>query len=74
MNPMIKSIINSAFPVTGGTLGAVTRLPDVQAAVETSAHGHLVLETILVATIGAIVGYTIKKLLDLIWPKIFKKH
>ena len=74
MNPMLKSILNSAFPVSGGTIGAITRLPEVQAAVETSAHGHVVLETILVATIGAIVGYTIKRLLDIIWPKVFKKH
>ena len=71
---MFKSIINSAFPVSGGTIGAITRLPEVQAAVETSAHGHLVLETVLVAIIGAIVGYTIKKVLDIIWPRIFKKH
>jgi len=69
---MISKIIDSAFPIIGGVGAAATKVPEVQAAVETSSPGGFVIETILVAIIGATVGFIVKKILDIIWPKIFK--
>jgi len=64
---MLDKIYNFSFPVGGGTLGAITKVPEVTSS--TITHSGIVLETILVAAIGALTGYIVKKLLDYIWPK-----
>ncbi|GAJ17321.1 unnamed protein product [marine sediment metagenome] len=67
---MFNKIYNFIFPVGGGTIGAITRLPQVA---EASSHSHIVIETIIVAAIGALVGLIVKKLFDILWPRIFPK-
>ena len=74
---MMQRFLNTAFPVSGGTIGAITQVPEVASAIEVAkaadpSHMHIILETVLVAFIGAMVGYIVKKLLDYLWPHIFK--
>ena len=70
---MIQKLIDISFPVLGGTAAAVTQVPEVvKATAEPLIHGHLIIETVLVAAIGAMVGYIVKKVLDWIWPCVFK--
>ena len=61
---MLIKIYDFFMPVGGGTIGAITQV---------GAHSDIALHAFIAALIGAITGYAIKKGLDYIWPKIFKK-
>ncbi len=67
---MLQKLYSFAFPISGGTIGAITQLPQIQ---EIS-HWNLIFDAFLVAVVGALVGYLVKRGLDWIWPKIFRKN
>ena len=63
--------ISNTLPVVGGATGAITQATEV-----TSTHlpSHdMVIQVIIVSTIGAVVGYLIKLALDFIVKKIRRK-
>ena len=61
---MIQKIYDLAFPVGGGTIGAI---------LQTSPHMEIAIHAFIAAVIGAITGYLIKKGLDYLWRKLKKK-
>ena len=65
MRGLYSKIMDILFPVGGGTIGASTQL---ETFVQNTKWG-MVWDTILVAAIGALVGYLVKKVLDYIFEK-----
>lgn len=64
----MQKILNAIFPIGGGSVGAISQIQELTSHSELS---HIVY-TIIIATIGAVVGYIMKKLLDFLWLKL--KH
>ena len=65
MRGLYSKIMDILFPVGGGTIGASTQ---IQNFIDIS-KWNMIWDTILVAAIGAIVGYLVKKGLDYIFEK-----
>jgi len=73
---ILAKIYEFMWPVCGGVGGAITKVGEIQSAtvMNDPAHWHLIFETFLVASIGALVGYIVKHLLDFLLKKIKTKR
>ena len=66
---MPNRIFNHIFPIGGGTLGGVSPII-IQSSALTWPHiSNLVLEGVILAVIGGVLGWSVKHLLDAMWLK-----
>ncbi len=60
------------FPVGGGAIGAVTQIDKIEQTFHWP-QADMIVSTIIIAAIGAIVGYLVKLLFDIIFCNTKKK-
>ena len=59
------------FPIGGGSAGAVYQINNINGYFPT---WEVIISTIIVAIIGAIIGYAVKLILDVVFHKFKQKH
>ncbi len=63
--------ISNILPVGGGSAGAVYQINNVS---EYFPAWEVIISTIIVAIIGAIIGYAVKLILDVVFHNLKQKH
>ena len=64
---MRDKILNAAFPMTGGSIGAVS--PIVSAHISWSCIGDMALQGAILALVGGVIGWLVKRVLDSLFKK-----
>jgi preprotein translocase subunit Sss1 len=66
----ILNKLSDIFPIGGGAIGAITQVQKVS----NFPTWEFILSAVIVATIGAVVGYVVKLLFDIIFKKLKNKY
>lgn len=72
---MIYKFFDHLFPIAGGSIGAVgVGINNLTITTVTLTHGtDLALEATILAVVGGIFGYIVKRLMDLLWSYLKNK-